>query len=64
MGVMLSKAWRPFAKQLLESPLMRRTIAQYKLCQAGRKARFIITGDYYVTLITLAVHQSTGMEQR
>ena len=44
MGVMLSKAWRPFAKQLLESPLMRRTIAQYKLCQAGRKARFLF-GD-------------------
>ena len=40
---MLSPAWRPFAKQLPESPLMRRTIAQYKPCQAGRKARFLFT---------------------
>ena len=45
MGVMLSPAWRPFAKQLPESPLMRRTIAQYKPCQAGRKARFLFE-DY------------------
>ena len=44
MGVMLSPAWRPFAKQLPESPLMRRTIARYKPCQAGRKARFLF-GD-------------------
>jgi hypothetical protein len=44
MGVMLSPAWRPFAKQLPEFLLMRRTIAQYKLCQAGRKARFLF-GD-------------------
>ena len=94
MGVMLSPAWRPFAKQLLESPLMRRTIAQYKPCQAGRKARFLFTlgggissrgmgyeqrgmgyarentrlphqiGDAHVTIITLAIHQSAGMEQR
>lgn len=92
MGVMLSPAWRPFAKQLPESPLMRRTIAQYKPCQAGRKARFLFTpggvsipgwgykqrgmgyarentrlphqiGDAHVTIITLAIHQSAGMEQ-
>ena len=44
LGVMLLPAWRPFAKQLPEFLLMRRTIAQYKPCQAGRKARFLF-GD-------------------
>ena len=63
MGVMLSPAWRPFAKQLPESPLMRRTIAQYKQCQAGRRARFLFEVSVYVTFITLAIHQGAGMEQ-
>ena len=42
-GVVLSQVRRSFiAKQLLESLLMRRTIAQYKPCRAGRKARFFL----------------------